>query len=813
MSLKHDKWLDISTVNGRTHSTVQSQRLMWSELLKRLATPSRSPETLEAYLKMPKAKQDDLKDVGGYIAGQFRGNRRKAKYLISRSVVTLDLDNISEQGTDTILKRLSGLGCAYAVYSTRKHDVMHPRLRVLFPLARPVSADEYEPLARKLAQYVDAEMRICDPTTFEASRLMYWPSCCSDSDYVFTYSDSAFVDPDGLLKLYKNWRDVTEWPEVPGAPEARTKLAAKQGDPTTKPGVVGAFCRIYDVHQAITEFLADIYSQCEDDPSRYTYSKGSTTGGAVVYDDGAFLYSHHATDPAGGKLCNAFDLVRIHKFGAEDDDAKPGTPVNKLPSYIAMCNFAVADQQVTLVLNQDRYEQAASDFADIIADEDDDWLSKLTLGPNGTPEKTIRNILVVLENDSELKGKIAFDEFSNRGLVLGPLPWDARSERRDWCDNDDRGLRNYIESTQGITSRDKVDDAIGLCAFSHKINEVQDYLKSLRWDGVDRLDTLLIDYLGAANDAYVTAVTRKTFTAAVARAMTPGVKFDYAPILVGPQGIGKSTLLKMMAKSWFSDSLVSFEGKDAMELLQGVWINELGELSGFKKSEMTLIKNFISRTEDIFRVPFGRRTGRYPRRCIFIGTSNEDEFLRDPTGNRRFWPVTLMEIKPTKSVFNDLEAEVDQMWAEAVVRWQAGEPLHLTPELEERARAQQEAYRETSPLEGIVREFVGREIPLDWAKRDIRARQVYWATEFDKTDEPTTPRERVCAAEIWCEALKRDLGLMRRADAKEINGMLARLSGWARTSVPYKQGPYGSQRVFVQKTTLSKKVVSLEDYL
>lgn len=813
MSLKHDKWLDISTVNGRTHSTVQPQRLMWSELLKRLATPSRSPETLEAYLKMPKAKQDDLKDVGGYVAGQFKGNRRKAKYLISRSIVALDLDNIQENGTDTILKRLSGLGCAYAVYSTRKHDVLHPRLRVLFPLARPVSADEYEPLARKLAQYIDAEMRICDPTTFEASRLMYWPSCCSDSDYVFTYSDSAFVDPDGLLKLYKNWRDVTEWPEVPGAPEARVKLAAKQGDPTTKPGVVGAFCRVYDVHQAIMEFLPEIYSQCEDDPSRYTYSKGSTVGGAVVYDDGAFLYSHHATDPAGGKLCNAFDLVRIHKFGAEDDDAKPGTPVNKLPSYIAMCNFAVADQQVTLVLNQDRYEQAASDFADIIADNENDWLSKLTLGPNGAPEKTIRNILVVLENDQEIKGKIAFDEFSNRGLVLGPLPWDSRNERRDWCDNDDRGLRHYIESTQGITSRDKVDDAIGLCAFSHKINEVQDYLRSLHWDGVDRLDTLLVDYLGAANDAYVTAVTRKTFTAAVARAMTPGVKFDYALILVGPQGIGKSTLLRMMGRRWFSDSLISFDGKEAAVQIQGTWINELGELSSFKKSETAIIKNFISRTEDIYREPFGRRTGRYPRRCIFVGTSNENEFLRDPTGDRRFWPITLAECKPTKSVFEDLEAEVDQLWAEAVVRWQAGEPLHLTPELEERARAQQEAYRESNPKEGLIKDFLEQEVPVDWDRYDVSTRRAYWAVESNRSEGQTIPRDRVCAAEVWCEALNCELKYAKRTDIKEINDILARLQGWRKSNSSCRFGPYGTQRGFIKTQKNPVNIVNIENYL
>src|SRR5690606_2790431 len=262
-------------------------------------------------------------------------------------------------------------------------------------------------------------------------------------------------------------------------------------------------------------------------------------------------------------------------------------------------------------------------------------------------------------------------------------PWDPRKERRQWTDVDDAGLRHYLERVYGITGKDRIFDALSLCAHKNRINDVKDYLTSLKWDGVKRLDTLLIDYLGAEDNVYTRAVIRKSLAAAVARVMTPGCKYDYVPILVGPQGIGKSTFLRLLGKDWYSDSLQTFEGKEASEMIQGVWINELGELSGLSRAEINAVKQFLSRTEDIFREPYGRRTNRYPRRCVFFGTTNEDEFLRDRTGNRRFWPVVVGVQEPKKNVFRDLPEEVDQIWAEAFLAWQLGEPLYLTGEAEQ----------------------------------------------------------------------------------------------------------------------------------
>ncbi|WP_068779644.1 virulence-associated E family protein [Paenibacillus sp. GM2] len=796
--MQYDRQLTISSAGSRNSTNWQPQVIYWSELVERLRTATRGTETLAQYLAMPKSQQDDLKDVGGFVAGALTGGRRKAGAVTGRDVITLDLDNIPAGATADILRRLDGLGCSYAVYSTRKHEEAKPRLRVLAPLDRTVTADEYEPLARKLAAIIGIEL--CDPTTFQVTRLMYWPSCSADSQYVFTYGDKPFLSADGLLSLYTDWRNWQEWPQVPGASQAHVRMAAKQGDPTTKPGIVGAFCRIYDVSAAIETFLPGIYTTVDDGSGRLTFIGGSTTGGAIIYDDGQFLYSHHATDPCSGRLVNAFDLVRLHKFGDQDDDAKPGTPTNKLPSYTAMTTFALQQEAVAGLLMQERYERAVESFGDtaLAAPDNMDWMQKLEINSNGMYRKTVDNVLIVLEYDPVLKGKIAFDEFANRGLVLGALPWDPREDRRPWASSDDAGIYHYIEKVYGIAVEAKINNALTLVSHKHRFNDVQRYLESLQWDGIPRLDTLLTDYLGAEDSVYTRAVSRKSFTAAVARAMVPGFKYDYMPILAGPQGLGKSTFLRLMGKSWYSDSLTTFEGKEACEMIQGIWINEVGELTGMSKSESNAVKQFLSRTEDIYREAYGKRTMPYPRRCVFFGTTNDSEFLRDRTGNRRFWPVDVGLVQPVKSVFRDLAGEVDQIYAEAFVRWQLGEQLYLTGEAEELSKQQQEAHRESSAKEGIIRAFVDRPVPEDWQKRDIPTRLMYWGGEFGKPHEGAAgPRDRICAAEIWCECFRSDIKFIRQSDTREINGILASIPGWEE----YKGwfGPYNWQRGFRKK--------------
>lgn len=801
--LINDRQITISAAGSRKATKWPAQTLYWSELVDRLKTPVRSVETLAEYLSLSKNKQDDLKDVGGFVAGTLAGNRRKAGHVTGRDVITLDLDNIPPGQTQDTLRRIEGLGCAYALYSTRKHEEAKPRLRVLFPVNRTATADEYEPLARKLAQLIGIEL--CDPTTFQDYRLMYWPSCCKDSQYVYHYGDKPFLDVDGLLATYNDWRNVAEWPEIPGK-QVQVKLAEKQGDPTQKSGIVGAFCKTYDIYRAMETFLPGEYAPCDDNPGRFTFTGGSTVGGAVVYDNGNFLYSHHATDPAGGRLVNAFDLVRLHKFGTMDDEAKPDTPTNKLPSYTAMCQFAVSDTYVAALLNQERYEKATQDFS-TPPEENANWISKLQVSTTtGAPLKTTANVRVMLAHDPNLKGRIRKDTFAERILGIAPFPWGARENETgvfQWTDDDDAGLRSYAEKVLGFRSREIIDDALRNHAAANSFNPVVDYLNSVEWDGQPRLDTLYIDYLGAEDCPYVRAVTRKAFVAAVARAMSPGVKFDTMTVICGRQGIGKTTLFEKMGGQWFTNSLQTFEGKDAAELLQGVWIVEIGELEAYSKTDIKIVRQFLSRREDHYRAAYARKTEKYPRRCVFFGTTNDSEYLKDTKGNRRFWPVDSEAQKPSKNVHEDLTAdEIAQVWAEAVMRWRLGEPLTLSDELETEANKRRDAHMDRDPLQGQIEEFLNKPIPEDWKNWGLDRRRMFWGGGATG-DIKLIPRNQVCALEIWRECLYENRN-MTKADAHRINAVLESIEGWESTTLIRFGDIYGRQRGFRRIKSVNK---------
>lgn len=793
----NDKLLHITVGASRKSKNWVQQEIMWSELCEKLRTPARSTEKLADYMQLTKAQQDDLKDAGGFVGGTLNGNRRRSDTVTGRDIIVLDLDSVPAGTTQDIIRRIDGLGFGYCIYSTRKHCEAAPRLRVLVPMGRTCSADEYEPAARKIAEFIGIEM--CDPSTFEPSRLMYWPTCSADSQYIYTYADKPFIDVDGVLGLYADWRDVAQWK---GLQAPKMPRGAKQADPTEKSGVVGAFCKTYDVYRVINEIIPGVYTPCGED--RYTFTGGSTTGGAVVYSDGQFLFSHHATDPAGGKLCNAFDLARLHMYGELDADAKPDTPTNKMPSYTEMCKFALSDKAVSTLIVAERYNKAADAFSTPVDTSDNNWMTLLAVNSHGVVERTTDNALIILENDPMLKDKIIFDEFSNRVFAIGALPWNASDRRRIWSDTDDAGLRHYLEKVYGITGKDRIFDACSLSCHKHAYNAVQDFLRSLpAWDGVPRLDTLFCDYLGAEDTVYTRAVCRKSITAAVARAMEPGVKYDTMPILAGPQGIGKSTFLRILGGDWFSDSLTTFEGKEACEMLQGVWINELGELNGLSRSETNAVKQFLSKVDDIFREPYGRRTTVFPRRCVFFGTTNEKEFLRDKTGNRRFWPVDCGINESVKSVFRDLPEEQPQIWAEALVAWQLGEPLYLSGEAKAISEKAQEEHSEHNAKEGVILEFIERKVPQDWYKRSLFQRKMYWQGDYRKDEDSNVPRDRICALEIWCEALGGDIKYIKKSDTAEINSILQKCPGWKRADSGMRfGGEYGSQRGFQRVNSL-----------
>lgn len=805
MELANDRQIIISIGASRKATQWTPTTTSIGDFYERFRNPLRGTETLVAYLAMSKAQQDQLKDVGGFVGGPLSGPRRKAANVQGRDVVTLDFDNIPPYGTDKVLAAVGFIGCGYCVYSTRKHRPEAPRLRIMVPVDRTMTVEEHEAVARRIAEMIGISW--ADPTTFEAGRLMYWPSCSADGEYIFKTKDASLLRVDDVLKTYADWHDTTSWPQVPGAVSYQ-KLAAKQGDPEAKNGVVGAFCRVYDIYKAMDELLPGLYSAVDNDPNRFTYLGGSTTGGAVVYDSGRFMFSHHATDPCSGRLVNAFDMVRLHKFGDLDDTVAPDTPNNRLPSYVAMCEFAIGTPAVAALIAQERADAAVQDFAGVTTDasttaaEGDDtdanWASRLRLNAQtGAVLATIDNICIILECDPRLKGRFALNQFAGRGEVLDTLPWSSDPKRRLWTDTDSNGLYWYMEKVYNITKRGNIDAALDIHSATHAFNEVQDYIKRVKWDGTPRLDTLFVDYLGAADCAYVRAVTRKSFTAAVARAMSPGCKFDQMLILCGPQGIGKSTLLDRMSRGWFNDSIRTFEGKEASELLQGVWLVEVAELDAFRRTDVARIKQFLSLRSDRYRAAYGHFVQERARCCVFFGTCNQSDFLQDTTGNRRFWSVDVGETDHPKKVWTDLTEDViDQLWAEAKFRWQMGESLYLTGELEEEARERQEQHREADTREGMVLEFVSRMIPEDWLKWPLDRRRDFWAGGVQSDSIRLVERDRISAIEVWCELFN---GQPKDAnkDARFINSVLARMPGWKKTTVRVGV-EYGAAKGFVR---------------
>ncbi len=802
ITIHHNGSFDIATGKNRKETHWRNREVQWSEFLRKICETHRTAEKYSEYMSAKKSRQDEIKDVGGFVGGYVNNGRRKSENILHRQLITLDIDfgtNNDVWGDFTLL-----YGNAAAVYSTHKHNPVTPRLRLIVPLDRPVGSDEYIAIARRIADNLD--INIFDDTTFEPSRLMYWPSTAKDGEYVFEYQDGEWLCADEVLATYRNWQDASEWPVSDRVGDVIRREIKKQGDPLEKPGVVGAFCRTYSIDEAIETFLDDAYEAC-DIENRYTYKEGSTAAGLVIYDE-KYAYSHHGTDPASGKLCNAFDLVRLHLFGLRDEDVKEGTPGNRLPSYTSMVDFATKDSQVRKRIGIEKLKEVQDDFAGILDDEnnentpDVDWLEKMDVDGKGNYYSTTNNIRLILENDPLLKKRFAKNNFEKRELALDSLPWRTVNRITKYLtDVDDAGLRDYLETTYDITGMQKVKDGLDLTVEKFSFHPVKDYLNSVKWDEEKRVDRLLVDYLGAEDSAYVHAVTRKTLVAAVSRIFEPGIKFDYVLTLIGGQGVGKSTIVRKLGKEWYSDSFGTVQGKEAFEQIQGVWILEMAELAGLKKAEMETIKHFISKQEDRYRVAYGRRIENFPRQCIFIGTTNNKDFLKDPTGNRRFWPVDTMEKEPLKSVWDDLDSyEIDQIWAEAVCLYKAGETRYLDKELEEVAYNKQREHSEIDERAGIIQKYLDTLLPTNWGEMDLYQRRNFLHGD-ELAAEGTKQRDKVCVAEIWCECLEKPKADMDRYKTLEINKIMRGFEDWkehngGKGTAKFKL--YGTQKCFVR---------------
>ena len=781
--------MKISVANSRMEKKWKNRDISFEDFCKKVSVTQRTTETVEEYRKLKKGKQDAIKDVGGFVGGHLKEGRRKNGNVLCRSMLTLDMD-YGEPNVWEEIDMFFGFRCC--VYSTHKHTPEHPRLRLIIPLSREISEEEYPAVARMVAK--DIGIDLFDDTTYEACRLMYWPSTSVNGEFFFQEKSGDLLDPDEYLARYTDWRDASTWPVSSRQSEAIHRTIAQQADPLTKPGVVGAFCRAYTIEDAIETFLSDIYEPSAMN-GRFDYIPADSAAGVVVYDS-KFAYSHHATDPVCGQLLNAFDLVRLHRFRDLDEKCPVDTPPAKLPSFKAMSDLAIKDEKVKSIFAEDRMAQAAAEF------QDEDWQKSLDIDRSGAIRDTLGNICTILRCDPNLRG-IVYNQFKNMLDVIGKLPWPQ--VKPGWSETDLACAKLYFERNYGIWSPTKFKDAIlAVCSAERLYHPVKEYLNTLKWDGVPRLDSILIDYLGAEDTPYVRAVTRKTFVAAVARIYRPGTKFDSILVLNGPQGMGKSTLFARLGKEWFSDSLSISDMKDktAPEKLQGYWILELSELNGIKKMDVETVKSFITRTDDKYRQAYGTTVESHPRSCIIVGTTNSDGgFLRDITGNRRFWPVRVSgngKYHPW-----DL-TDVDQVWAEAIEYYNRGEELFLKDEIAAEAYRQQRDAMETDDREGLVGDYLDRLLPENWDSLDLFDRRNFLnGTEFGgEPAKGSVSRTRVCAMEIWCECFGKPRESLKKGDAYEIEGILYKLGGWKRydgnTTGKSRIAGYGIQRTYIR---------------
>lgn len=824
----------------------ENEQWKWSRLIARCSDTRRTSETVAQYAAMDRDRQGDIKDVGGFVGGFLLGGLRRNDSVHFRSCATLDIDF----GNDSVWADFTTIyDCAALMYSTHKHTPQAPRLRLIVPFNRAASPEEYEPICRRIA--ADIGLHLFDQSTFQLPRLFYWPSTPADGVYVFEYQDAPQLDIDAVLATYDNWRDPSQWPKLPDATVPHLYEATRAQDPRQKPGIIGAFCRAYPIEEAITHFLAAVYTRNRG--NRFTYVNGSTTGGLVCYDH-LYAYSNHGTDPAGGRLHNAFDLVRVHLYGDLDRAATTDDPT-RLPSYEAMCAMAAADENVRRSIADEMRASLNDDFADIPAETDvtvseatdtpkpplpaksgpndkpqkarpigvnipehiaavrarlpEDAFIYLDLAKDANPKPTAPNARLILLHHPDLKDKIYLNTITGYYGVDGDLPWPRLKENTEWTNADDASLRNWFATFWAINAKEKIADALTEVAVANARNPLRDYLESLVWDGIPRLDTLIIDYIGAEDSPLNRAITRMHFAAAVARVFEPGCKYDCCLIIQGPQGCGKSTLIAIMGGDYYREGVTFSDPKTYAEELHGTHLVELGELKDLGRADLENVKACITKTADICRPAYAQRKERFLRTCIFFGTSNNQFILKDATGARRF-PIIVAAPERRRmgdSWFGTLAQNRDQIWAEAVHAYRSGTPRDLDrSQWEEMVRRQADFTDDDglAELAGDIEAFINIPLPYDWPRYNLDDRRNYFHQCSDITARGPVARNRVCAAEYLREYLQRDPTLPGyKLLVRKFNRILEETLSWKPISLSrHAASVHGRQRSYERPSLL-----------
>lgn len=801
-------------------SGVTAVAMDWPGLVRNLSEYTVSDETLAAFNAKSKDEQLRLKDRGWWNGNTYSGKRRAADQIQSVDVIWLDLDNCKLGAVERLRAALDPMlgDVPYAAFlgSTRKHSATAPRLRLVLPLTRAATVDESDAIKRKLAEVIG--MAQADPVSFRANQVSFWPSRCIDGDVIAEAFDGEWLDPSAFLAQHypSGWQDRTHWPLHPGESKGvlANKVDGKRTDPRDRDDLIGTFTRTYDIQTAIAELIPGTYLEGSPE-GRYTHVAGSTANGAAVYENGLWLYSHHQTDPVNGILCNSFDLVRIHRFGFLDDGAAADTPSTKLPSFGAMSGWAMELPAIKDALRADAIGEfeAIAQLPDAPTPEareaavatlyDDLEKNHKT----GKVTASYANVVALLRRHPDYAG-LSFNANNETKVWRSPMPWHTGAE-----------IRSIEDATAGLTYRTKealrlrdhmihiirgmelptetlIEQCVEVVCPERSYHPIHDAFDRLPvWDGVPRVEQLLPRYVNTPDDLYHRQVGRKLLCGIVARALTPGCKFDYSVIFIGLQGVGKSTFFATLAghTSWFTDSMPPIDKRaDCVNAIRSQLIVEWGEMQDLKRSEVESVKAFMTSRVDKVRLSYEAQTRAYPRQCVIVGTSNSETPLRDQSGNRRFWPV-YCNIPQGKLIDSAaLAAEREQLFAEAKTMLLAGERLYLTDEAESLARAMQETARDVSPMEEAIHQWLAGHTPSVAQPAGIDGGDFYLKAER---------RDLVCTRQIACEVfnIPNSGAGMTQGQQQAIVAVLNSHGQFHRRPTAVRMKPYGVVKVWGRK--------------
>lgn len=845
---------DIVSFKNRYASVGVAQKISLEMMYKAFKmNPKRTKETVIEYIEGDKDFRLKAKDHGGFIAGTTENNRRENQNILTRGIITLDLDycpsNIMKKIQDKILT--GEIYFQILIYTTHSHTPEKPRLRLIVPLEKPITPEKYEPVGRIIANIIGLEY--FDATTFSPSRIMYFPSVSIDGDYICTDFDTIktlkVLDPNVALDRYLNFLNIDEWQKphyIEGLKTERIEKGTMRSSKKTPYRIVNAFNTEYSITEAIDKFLGDVYKKERRD--RYSYINGESKSGLVILNQ-EYAFSHHGTDPAQGKLLNAFDIVKIHKFGQNDQDKSPQEEFenykksNSFSDMVEWIRINLPDVMKHMPESQ-RLDRNIKEFNNGKAEvekgsiQEDNWrltLDYIGTGNNKKPESNARNIKIIFKNDEYFKDLFYYDSLRDAICFDRSPAWNSNKAKGDLVtDDDDSEIRIYLNHNYQISGKDLIYDSVIHEAGKKRRHPIRTFLANLEdWDGVKRIENIICDLFDMAPNQFYKEASKSWFVGMIQRIMRPGSKYDMMLVISGEQGVGKSQFGKSIATlkwnggmetidsqpNYFGDDELPFDKKDAYEQLNGIMIYELPEFEKYyKKSDTSTIKSFLSKTTDKFRKSYGRRVAEYRRQCVFIATTNDKKPLRDRTGNRRF--LTFY----SKAKMNYSKLYDNKLWNEEIRNQCLAEALYYYNQgfnpmsgFSREAQIIWDGINEKATIENeslpIVEMYVNNAFPKNFFNYNLFDMKRYYLSSVKEDIYGNTllreRRSEFSFKEIYCVAFNKDIAhtpeyIMR----EQITDSLEKL-GYEKQQIRRSQGCFGQQQIYKLREELEE--VDIDD--